>query len=655
MPPFPSTHSGSAARRAERPGRAASAAPGAPAKQSFWKLLPDVWALIKPRRAILAVGFVLMLINRISGLVAPRSLKYLFDDVIVKHHANLLPRIVLAVIGATIVQGLTSYSLTQLLSKSSQRMITELRIKVQAHIGRLPVSFYDANRTGVLVSRIMSDVEGIRNLIGTGLVDFLGGIITAILVMGYLLFVSVSMTAAASVAVLIFGLGLSLALKKIRPMYRARPKLNAEVTGRLTESLGGVRVVKGYHAEEREEKVFQGGVQKLLDNVLQTLTATSLMSFSATALMGIVSASMMFLGARNILSGTMTAGDLVSYMALLAMLIAPVAQIASIGPQMTEAMAGLERTREVLNEKLEDQDPQRTERLDRIEGRVVFDAVDFSYDPGKPVLREVSFESAPGTVTALVGPSGAGKSTIIGLIAAFYVPTSGRVLVDGIDLAHVRLDSYRTQLGVVLQETFLFDGTIRENVSFSRPDASEQEILAACRIARVDEFAETFEKKYDTVVGERGVKLSGGQKQRVSIARAILADPRILILDEATSSLDSESEALIQEGLRYLMRGRTTFVIAHRLSTIRRADQILVVEAGRIIERGAHASLYAAEGRYYDLYTKQHGIETNLFLAPGEGGAEPEEAPSGNAEVGAAGARDAGLPDAIRMIRERRT
>ena len=655
MPPFPSTHSGSAARRAERPGRAASAAPGAPAKQSFWKLLPDVWALIKPRRAILAVGFVLMLINRISGLVAPRSLKYLFDDVIVKHHANLLPRIVLAVIGATIVQGLTSYSLTQLLSKSSQRMITELRIKVQAHIGRLPVSFYDANRTGVLVSRIMSDVEGIRNLIGTGLVDFLGGIITAVLVMGYLLFVSVSMTAAASVAVLIFGLGLSLALKKIRPMYRARPKLNAEVTGRLTESLGGVRVVKGYHAEEREEKVFQGGVQKLLDNVLQTLTATSLMSFSATALMGIVSASMMFLGARNILSGTMTAGDLVSYMALLAMLIAPVAQIASIGPQMTEAMAGLERTREVLNEKLEDQDPQRTERLDRIEGRVVFDAVDFSYDPGKPVLREVSFESAPGTVTALVGPSGAGKSTIIGLIAAFYVPTSGRVLVDGIDLAHVRLDSYRTQLGVVLQETFLFDGTIRENVSFSRPDASEQEILAACRIARVDEFAETFEKKYDTVVGERGVKLSGGQKQRVSIARAILADPRILILDEATSSLDSESEALIQEGLRYLMRGRTTFVIAHRLSTIRRADQILVVEAGRIIERGAHASLYAAEGRYYDLYTKQHGIETNLFLAPGEGGAEPEEAPSGNAEVGAAGARDAGLPDAIRMIRERRT
>jgi len=655
MPAFPTTPSGSAARGAERLGRTASAGQNSPPKQPVWKLLPDVWALIKPRRAVLAVGFVLMMINRVSGLVAPGSLKYLFDDVIGKHQAQLLPRIVLAVIGATIIQGLTSYSLTQLLSKSSQRMITELRVKVQAHIGRLPVSFYDANRTGVLVSRIMSDVEGVRNLIGTGLVDFFGGIITAILALGYLLRVSVSMTAAAFVAVLIFGLGLSQALKKIRPMYRARPKLNAEVTGRLTESLGGVRVVKGYHAEEREEKVFQGGVQKLLDNVLQTLTATSLMSFSATALMGIVSASMMFLGARNILAGTMTPGLLVSYMAFLAMLIAPVAQIASIGPQMSEALAGLERTREVLNEQLEDQDPRRTERLDRVEGRVVFDGVDFAYDPGKPVLREVSFESAPDTVTALVGPSGAGKSTIIGLIAAFYIPTAGRVLVDGIDLAHVRLDSYRTQLGVVLQETFLFDGTIRENVAFSRPDASEQEILAACRIARVDEFAETFEKKYDTVVGERGVKLSGGQRQRVSIARAILADPRILILDEATSSLDSESEALIQEGLRYLMRGRTTFVIAHRLSTIRRADQILVVEAGRIIERGTHASLYAAGGRYYDLYTKQHGIETNLFLAPGEGGLEPEEIPAANAGPDATNARDAGLPDAIRMIRERRT
>ena len=634
------------------PGGSEASAQSKPNKKAAWKLLPDVWALMKPRGGLLAVGFVLMLINRLAGLVAPGSLKYLFDGVIAKHDAGLLKPLVGAVVGATLIQGFTSYVLTQLLSKSSQRMITELRVKVQAHIGRLPVAYYDANKTGVLVSRIMSDVEGIRNLIGTGLIDFAGGIMTAVFALVYLLRVSVSMTAAASVAVLLFGVGLSQALKKIRPMYRARPKINAEVTGRLTESLGGVRVVKGYRAEEREERVFQAGVQRLLDNVLQTLTATSMMSFSATALMGIVSALMMFLGARNILAGTMTPGLLVSYMAFLAMLIAPVAQIASIGPQMNEALAGLERTREVLNEGIEDSDPARAVRLDRVDGRVVFDNVNFAYEAGKQVLYDVSFESAPDTVTAFVGPSGAGKSTIIGLIAAFYVPTSGRVLVDGVDLARVKLDSYRTQLGVVLQETFLFDGSIRENVAFARPDATDDEILAACRIARVDEFAENFENKYETVVGERGVKLSGGQKQRVSIARAILADPRILILDEATSSLDSESEALIQEGLRYLMRGRTTFVIAHRLSTIRRADQILVVEGGRVIERGTHQSLYAAGGRYFDLYTKQHGLEENLFLAPGEGESEPEEVSSGPSSSRSS---DSILPDAIRLIRERGT
>jgi len=655
MPSFPSSPSAKVTRGAERSPRSAASGQNSPSKQPFWKLLPHVWELIKPRRWILAAGLALMLVNRVSGLVAPYSLKSLFDTVIGRQQEHMLPRIVLAVVGATILQGVTSYSLTQLLSKSSQRMITELRVEVQAHIGRLPVSFYDANKTGVLVSRIMNDVEGVRNLIGTGLVDFVGGIVTATLALSYLLSVSVSMTAAASVAVVIFGLGLNKAFKTIRPMYRARPKLNAEVTGRLTESLGGVRVVKGYHAEGREEKVFQAGVQKLLDNVLQTLTATSLMSFSATALMGIVTASMMYLGARNILSGTMSVGTLIQYMGFLAFLIAPVAQIASIGPQMTEALAGLERTREVLSEKLEDQDPQRTERVDRLDGRIAFENVDFAYAPGKPVLRGVSFESAPGTSTALVGPSGAGKSTIIGLIAAFYVPTAGRVLVDGIDLAHVRLDSYRTQLGVVLQETFLFDGSIRENVAFARPDAREEDILTACRIARVDEFAEGLEKKYETVVGERGIRLSGGQKQRVSIARAILADPRILILDEATSSLDSESEALIQEGLRFLMRGRTTFVIAHRLSTIRRADQILVVEGGKIIERGNHASLYSGKGRYYDLYTRQHGIETNLFLAPGEGDSQMEEPQGTNGDPDSSRTASADLPDAIRLIRERRT
>jgi len=616
-----------------------------------WKLLPDVWELIEPRKAVLALGFGLMLINRVAGLVLPGSTKFLIDNVIGKHQRQLLMPIILAVVCATLVQGVTSFSLTQLLSKSSQRMITDLRIKVQAHIGRLPVAFYDANKTGVLVSRIMSDVEGVRNLIGTGLIEFAGGIMTSIFALIVLLRISSSMTTVAAVVLVGFAFFLNKAFKTIRPLFRARPKLNAEVTGRLTESLGGVRVVKGYHAEEREGKVFASGVHRLLDNVIKTLTMTSLMSLSSTVLMGLVSAVIMFLGAQKILAGTMTLGTFVTFTIFLGMLIAPLVQIVSIGPQLTEAITGLERTREVLNEKPEDEQPDRTIVLDRVSGSVAFEHVDFSYDTGKPVLHDINFDSAPGTVTALVGPSGAGKSTIIGLIAAFYVPTSGRVLVDGYDLAHVRLDSYRTQLGVVLQDTFLFDGTIRENVAFARPEATENAILEACRIARVDEFAEGFENKYDTVVGERGVRLSGGQKQRVSIARAILADPRILILDEATSSLDSESEALIQEGLRYLMRGRTTFVIAHRLSTVRRADQILVVEAGRIVERGTHESLYAAGGRYFELYTKQHGVETNLFLAPGEGSSALEESEVADKEAASAGQSETDLPSAIRLLR----
>ncbi len=622
-----------------------------PKSKDAWKLLPDVWELIQPRRAILALGFGLMLINRVAGLVLPGSTKFLVDNVIGKHQRQLLLPIILAVVCATLIQGVTSFSLTQLLSKSSQRMISDLRVKVQAHIGRLPVTFYDANKTGVLVSRIMSDVEGVRNLIGTGLIEFAGGIMTAIFALIVLLRISPSMTAVAGVVLLGFAFSLNKAFQTIRPLFRARPKLNAEVTGRLTESLGGVRVVKGYHAEEREGKVFAAGVQRLLDNVIKTLTMTSLMSLSSTVLMGLVSAAIMFLGARQILAGTMTLGTFLTFTIFLGMLIAPLVQIVSIGPQLTEALTGLERTREVLNENPEDEAPGRTIALGRINGSVAFDHVDFSYDTGKPVLHDVAFDSAPGTVTALVGPSGAGKSTVIGLLAAFYVPSSGRVLVDGFDLARVRLDSYRTQLGVVLQDTFLFDGTIRENVSFARPNASEEEILAACRIARVDEFAEGFEKRYDTVVGERGVKLSGGQKQRVSIARAILADPRILILDEATSSLDSESEALIQEGLRYLMRGRTTFVIAHRLSTVRRADQILVLEDGRIVERGTHESLYAAGGRYFELYTKQHGVETNLFLAPGESGSASSEAEAPESEAASASQNDSDLPNAIRLIR----
>ena len=617
-------------------------------RKNAWKNLPDVWALIKPRRGLLALGFVLMAVNRVAGLVLPASTKYFVDNVISKRQVQLLTPIVLAVLGATILQGLTSFTLTQLLSKSAQKMITELRRQVQAHIGRLSVSFYDANKTGVLVSRIMSDVEGVRNLIGTGLVEFVGGLMTAIFALVYLIHTSVTMTALAFGILLVFGGFISKAFKTIRPIFRARPKINAEVTGRLTESLGGVRVVKGYHAEEREERVFSAGVQRLLDNVLKTLTATSLMSLSGAGLMGLVSALIMEFGGHKVLSGGMTLGQFFAFNVFLGLLVAPVFQIVAIGTQITEAITGLERTREILNETQEDADPRRTVKLERITGYVAMENVSFAYDTRKEVLHDVSFQSEPGTVTALVGPSGAGKSTIIGLIAAFYVPASGRVLVDGVDLSTVKLASYRTQLGVVLQETFLFDGTIRENVAFARPEASEAEIMAACRIARVDEFAESFEKRYDTVVGERGVKLSGGQKQRVSIARAILADPRILILDEATSSLDSESEALIQEGLRYLMRGRTTFVIAHRLSTIRRAEQILVVEGGRIIERGTHESLYALGGRYFDLYTKQHAVETNLFLAPGEGDVLAD---ADRTEATTNGRGDAAVPDAIRLIR----
>jgi subfamily B ATP-binding cassette protein MsbA len=643
LPGSPTNRIGS--ERTHSRGAAPASSPAGKPKKSAaetWKALPEIIALLEPRKGLLLLGLALMAINRVAGLALPFSPKYFFDDVIAKHQTQKLLPLVLVVIAATIVQGITSFSLTQLLSKSAQRMITDMRKRIQAHIGRLPVTYYDSHKTGELVSRIMSDVEGIRNLIGTGLVEFLGGLMTAAIAFVILLKTSAVMTLLAFLILVTFGLLINKAFGTIRPIFRARPKINAEVTGRLTESLGGVRVVKGYHAEEREEKVFAGGVQRLLDNVLKTLTATSLMSLSGVVLMGLVSAMIMFLGARQILAGHMTPGTLVSYMAFLAMLVAPVFQIVAIGTQLTEAITGLERTREILNEKAEDEDVGRSVTIDRINGELIFENVDFSYDTGKQVLFDISFQSQPGTVTALVGPSGAGKSTIIGLIAAFYKPQCGRVLVDGINLATVKLRSYRTQLGVVLQDTFLFDGSIRENVAFARPDASEQEILEACRIARVDEFAENFPDKYDTVVGERGVRLSGGQKQRVSIARAILADPRVLILDEATSSLDSESEALIQEGLRYLMRGRTTFVIAHRLSTIRRAEQILVVEAGRIIERGTHESLYAHTGRYYDLYTRQHGLESNLFLAPGEGdGGSSED--SATSEAGAR-ARDAADP-----------
>ncbi len=589
------------------------------ASERLKTLLPEVWGLMKPRRGLLLVGATLMVINRVCGLALPISSKFLIDNVMRKGQVAFLMPIVFGVVLATVVQGVTSYSLTQLLSKAGQRLIYEMRIRIQEHIGRLPVSFYDANKTGTLVARIMSDVEGVRNLLGTGLVELAGGLLTAIISTVLLFRTSVSMTTFVLVILIVFGLVLQRAFRTVRPIFRERGKINAEVTGRLTETLGGVRVIKGYHAEKREAGVFATGAKRLLDNVFQSLTTISLMTLASTVLMGVVGAVIMFLGARQVLAHKMDIGDFVMYTSLLAFMVAPVIQVVNIGTQISEALAGLERTRQILRERPEDEDPRRSTVLAMIDGHVQFEDVSFAYEEGKDVLHDISFDAQPGTVTALVGSSGSGKSTLIGLITAFHSPNQGKVLVDGIDLSTVELASYRLQLGVVLQDSFLFDGTIRENVAFSRPNATEEEILRACRIARVDEFAEKFELGYETVVGERGVKLSGGQKQRVSIARAILADPRILILDEATSSLDSESEALIQSGLSYLMQDRTTFVIAHRLSTIRRADQILVIEGGRIIERGNHAELYAAGGRYWDLYTRQHGLESNLFLAPGEG------------------------------------
>ncbi len=590
-------------------------------KTDLKKVMPEVWRLVRPRRWLLVFGLVLVAINRVAGLVLPLSTKYLIDGVLNPRnpHPDKLIPLVVSVFAATAIQAATSFSLTQLLSKAAQRMIADLRKQVQQHIGRLAVSFYDANRTGVLVSRIMNDVEGVRNLIGTGLVEFVGGLLTAIMVFTYLLVSNARLTLIVFAVIVAFVLVLQRAFKTIRPIFRERGKITAEVTGRLTESLGGVRVIKGYHAEDREASVFSVGVQRLLDNVIRTLVATSTLSFAATTVLGVVGGLVMLLGGRGVLNHHMTVGGYFQFTAMLAFMIAPVFQIVNIGTQLTEAMAGLDRTIEILNERDEFSDPQRIHTLGPIRGDVTFDNVSFAYEPDKPVLHGISFESVPGTMTALVGSSGSGKSTIISLICAFHKPNSGSIQIDGIDLSTVRLDDYRAQLGVVLQESFLFDGSIRENVLFSYPAASEEQFLNACRIARVDEFAERFPEGYDTIVGERGVKLSGGQRQRLSIARAILANPRILILDEATSSLDSESEAMIQTGLNFLMQGRTTFVIAHRLSTIRKADQILVVEGGHIVERGTHASLYAAGGRYYDLYMRQHGLEENLFLAPGEG------------------------------------
>jgi ABC-type multidrug transport system fused ATPase/permease subunit len=583
------------------------------------KVLPEVWKLVEPFRWLLAGSFLVMIVNRLCSMAMPISSRYLIDNVMYKHQLNKLPLIAGAVAGAAFIQGVTTYILNQQLSITGQRLITDLRMRVQQHIGRLPVSFYDENRTGTLVARIMTDVEGIRNLIGAGLLDFVGGILTGIIALIILIHISTLMTALTICIMTAFGWFLKKAFGVTRPLFRERSRINAEVSGRLTESLSAVRVVKGYHAEESEARVFAQGALRLLQNITKSITAQSFMSFCSTTVLGVVGALVMYIGAREVTAHRLDVGGYVEFIMLLAFMVAPIAMLVSVGTQLTEALAGLDRTAEILNEPEEDREPSRTHVVEPIQGDVAFKDVAFSYIPDKPVLHGVSFEAKAGTVTALVGSSGSGKSTIISLICGFHTADGGRISIDGVNLDTIRLSSFRQQLGVVLQETFLFDGTIRENVLFSRPLATEEQLMDACRIARVDEFAECFPEQYETVVGERGVKLSGGQRQRVSIARAILADPRILILDEATSSLDSESEAMIQHGLTYLMQGRTTFVIAHRLSTIRRADQILVIEKGRVVERGTHESLYRLQNRYYDLYTRQYGLETNLFLAPGEG------------------------------------
>jgi ABC-type multidrug transport system fused ATPase/permease subunit len=588
-------------------------------RQKLGSIVFEMWKLVRPRSWSLACSFLLILINRFCGFAVPVSSRYLINNVMYRHQMESLPLILGAVVGATFVQASTTYALDRYLGLTGQRVIAELRVQVQAHIGRLPLSFYDENRAGTLVARIMTDVEGVRNLIGAGLLELLGGVLTAVIALVILIRISTLMTVLTFCILLVFAWFLKKALGMTRPIFRERSRINAEVTGRLTESLGGIRVIKGYHAEESEARVFAEGVDHLLQNISRSIAVQSLMSLCSTMVLGVVGALVMYLGAMETASHHIDVGAYVEFILLLAFMVAPVALLVSVGTQLTEAFVGLDRTSELLDELTEDREASRNVSIDTIRGDIVFEEVTFAYLAGKPVLHGVSFKSRPGTVTALVGSSGSGKSTIISLICAFHTATGGHVLIDGTDLSTVRLSSFRQQLGVVLQETFLFDGTIDENIRFSRPHATREQFLEACRIACVDEFAEKFPERYGTLVGERGIKLSGGQRQRISIARAILANPRILILDEATSSLDSESEAMIQNGLRYLMQGRTTFVIAHRLSTIRRAQQILVIEGGRIVERGEHESLYEKRGRYYDLYTRQHGLETNLFLAPGEG------------------------------------
>ncbi len=560
--------------------------------------------IIWPRKKLLFIGLILIIISRAAGLVAPWATKPFMDDILVRKDLAILPQLLIFVIVAILIQAVTSFLLTKLLSVEAQHLISVLRSKVQKHLLRLPISFFDNQKSGALVSRVMNDVEGVRNLVGTGLVQLIGGVLTAVISVIFLINISPMMTLFVLLPMSIFGVITLKAFSIIRPIFRERGKITAEVTGRLTETLNGVRVIKGFNAEAQEIKVFEQGVDQLFQNVKKSLTATSFVTSSGTFLVGLASVGIMGLSGYF----NLTAGDFLQFTMFMVFMIAPIVQMSNIGSQLTEAFAGLDRTEELMNIPIEDDGKSRTMKIGDIKGDVSFNNVSFAYEEGKNVLNEVSFESKAGSVTALVGTSGSGKTTIAGLVASFLNPSSGTITVDGIDMTKISLDSYRNQLGVVLQDDFLFEGTIRENILFPRPNATEDELQQAVKAAYVDEFTNRFENGLATVIGERGVKLSGGQRQRIAMARAILANPRILLLDEATSNLDTESESFIQDSLKSLMKSRTTFVIAHRLSTIRQADQILVIENGQIAERGKHEELIAKKGRYFELYTYQARI-----------------------------------------------
>jgi subfamily B ATP-binding cassette protein MsbA len=584
--------------------------------------ISSVWrhakTLIWDHRKRLSVGFMLMIVNRAVGFVLPASSGFLIDDVVGRGKTHLLMPIAIAVGGATAIQAMTSFLLTLIIGVAAQKAITDMRKRVEQHVIRLPVRFFDKTQSGVLISRIMTDAEGIRNLVGTGLVQLVGGTLSAVVGLGVLFYLNWRLTTLTLVTLVVFGLFMAYMFNRLRPIFRLRGQINAEVTGRLTESLGGIRIVKSYTAERREQIVFAQGVHRLFRNVAKTMVGVSATTAFSTVIVGVIGVIMIVVGGRSILDGSMSLGQFVTYIFFTGMVAAPVVQIASISTQISEAFAGLDRIHEILTHSTEAEEEAGKKQITRIQGDIRFEDVWFEYDPDVPVLKGVSFHAPAGSTTALVGSSGSGKSTLISLVMAFNQPQRGKLLVDGHDLQDLRLHDYRSHLGIVLQDNFLFDGTVADNIRFSKPHASRDEVVHVAKIAHADEFIESFDDTYDTVVGERGVRLSGGQRQRIAIARAILANPSILILDEATSSLDSESEALIQDGLRALRKGRTTFVIAHRLSTIRSADQILVLENGEIVERGKHHELIALDGRYKQLHDKQYQLETDTFINPGE-------------------------------------